>query len=60
MQGLHVDAAKRFLESEEGGRRIQEVCGAVGYDDAMFFRELFKRHTGLSPNAYRQRFGREA
>jgi transcriptional regulator GlxA family with amidase domain len=60
LQGLRVDAAKRFLESEEGGRRIQEVCGAVGYDDAMFFRELFKRHTGLSPNAYRQRFGREA
>jgi transcriptional regulator GlxA family with amidase domain len=33
-----------------GGRR-------VGYEDAAFFRALFKRHTGLSPAAYRRRFG---
>jgi YesN/AraC family two-component response regulator len=30
----------------------------VGYDDVMFFRSLFRRHTGLSPTEYRQRFGR--
>jgi transcriptional regulator GlxA family with amidase domain len=55
VQRLRVDVAKRFLE--RGRKRIQEVSSAVGYDDALFFRELFKRHTGLAPNQYRRRFG---
>ncbi len=55
IQQLRVDVAKRFLE--RGRKRIQEVSSAVGYDDALFFRELFKRHTGLAPNQYRHRFG---
>jgi transcriptional regulator GlxA family with amidase domain len=55
LQRLRMDVAKRFLE--RGRKRIQEVSSAVGYDDALFFRELFKRHTGLAPNQYRRRFG---
>ncbi len=39
---------------------IGEVSLAVGYKDVAFFRDLFKRHAGLSPSAYRDRFGREA
>jgi transcriptional regulator GlxA family with amidase domain len=31
---------------------------AVGYEDAAFFRDLFKRHAGLTPGAYRERYGK--
>jgi len=29
----------------------------VGYEDAAFFRRLFKRVTGVTPGHYRRRFG---
>ncbi len=35
---------------------VQEVGRAVGYEDAAFFRALFKRHTGMTPTFYRRRF----
>jgi transcriptional regulator GlxA family with amidase domain len=56
LQRLRTDAAKRMLEEDR--MTIQEVSLAVGYEDAAFFRDLFKRHTGLAPGAYRERFGR--
>lgn len=55
LQALRVAVAKRLLEN--GGQTVQEVVHAVGYEDALYFRNLFRRHTGLSPAAYRQRFG---
>jgi transcriptional regulator GlxA family with amidase domain len=36
----------------------QEVGSAVGNEDTAFFRSLFRRHTGVTPQAYRERFGR--
>jgi transcriptional regulator GlxA family with amidase domain len=47
-----------MLEVEH--RTVQEIGIAVGYEDAAFFRSLFKRHTGAAPNEYRRRFGRLA
>jgi AraC-like DNA-binding protein len=44
-----------LLESDH--RTMQEVGDAVGYQDVAFFRSLFQRHTGVSPSAYRRRFG---
>ncbi len=35
---------------------IDEVSWQVGYEDAAFFRRLFKRTTGLRLGAYRKRF----
>jgi len=58
LQKLRIAAAKRLLESEH--RTMQEVSDAVGYQDVAFFRELFHRHTGDSPSAYRRRFGMTA
>ena len=55
LQKLRVAAAKRLLESDH--RTMQEVSDAVGYQDVVFFREIFHRHTGVSPSAYRQKFG---
>jgi transcriptional regulator GlxA family with amidase domain len=55
LQKLRIAAAKRMLESNH--RTMQEISDAVGYQDVAFFRSLFQRHTGVSPSAYRERFG---
>ena len=55
LQKLRIAAAKRLLESDH--RTVQEISEGVGYQDVAFFRNLFQRHTGVSPSAYRQRFG---
>jgi transcriptional regulator GlxA family with amidase domain len=57
LQKLRVAAAKRMLESNH--KTMQEISDAVGYQDVVFFRSLFQRHTGVSPSAYRERFGVE-
>ena len=56
LQRLRTAAAKRMLEEDR--MTIQEVGFAVEYEDVAFFRDLFKRHEGLSPGAYRERYGR--
>jgi AraC-like DNA-binding protein len=55
LQKLRVAAAKRLPENDH--RTVQEVSDAVGYQDVAFFRMLFERHTGVSPGAYREKFG---
>jgi transcriptional regulator GlxA family with amidase domain len=55
LQKLRIAAAKRLLESDH--RNVQEIGNAVGYEDAAFFRELFERHAGVAPSAYRKKFG---
>jgi transcriptional regulator GlxA family with amidase domain len=55
LQKLRIAAAKRLLEGDH--RTMQEIGDAVGYQDVAFFRQLFERHTGVSPSAYRRRFG---
>src|SRR2546423_4171037 len=55
VQKLRIAAAKRLLESDH--RSMPEISDAVGYQDVAFFRSLFQRHTGVSPSAYRRRFG---
>jgi transcriptional regulator GlxA family with amidase domain len=55
LQNVRIAAARRMLET--GKRSIQQVSSAVGYNDIAFFRALFKRQIGVSPAAYRERFG---
>jgi transcriptional regulator GlxA family with amidase domain len=58
LEGLHrlrINAAKQLLDTVR--RTVQEVSLGVGYEDAAFFRSLFKRFTGIGPQAYRDRFG---
>jgi transcriptional regulator GlxA family with amidase domain len=55
IHAMRVQIAKQLLEG--GKRTVQEVSHTVGYEDVIFFRGLFKRHTGLCPNEYRTRFG---
>jgi transcriptional regulator GlxA family with amidase domain len=54
LQNLRIEEAKRLLES--GQLPVDEISVAVSYDDASFFRRLFKRSTGLTPSQYRRLF----
>ena len=54
LQNLRVEQAKRLLETS--GLPADEISAAVGYEDASFFRRLFKRGTGLTPGQYRRMF----
>lgn len=54
VQNLRIEEAKRLLESERTA--VDEISVQVGYEDASFFRRLFKRRTGLSPRDYRRLF----
>jgi transcriptional regulator GlxA family with amidase domain len=54
VQNLRIEEAKRLLESST--RAAEEISAEVGYDDASFFRRLFRRRTGLSPSQYRRSF----
>jgi transcriptional regulator GlxA family with amidase domain len=52
---LRIDAARHLLETR--GKSVADVSQEVGYEDLGFFRRLFRRHTGATPQAYRARFG---
>lgn len=54
LQNLRIEAAKRLLEGERTA--VDEISASVGYEDASFFRRLFKRRTGLAPREYRRLF----
>jgi transcriptional regulator GlxA family with amidase domain len=54
VQRLRVEDAKRRLERTDAP--VDEISWQAGYEDAAFFRRLFKRVTGLTPGAYRRRF----
>lgn len=55
LQLLRVTAARQLLE--RGRAPVQKVAAAVGYEDSAYFRGIFKRHTGMTPSEYRNRFG---
>ncbi|WKB53844.1 GlxA family transcriptional regulator [Eleftheria terrae] len=56
LQSLRIEMAKRLFETTRATSEV--VCGRIGYSDVATFRELFKRHTGVTPSEYRRRFGR--
>lgn len=54
LQNLRIEEAKRLLETTD--RAVDDISIAVGYEDASFFRRLFKRRTGMVPLQYRRMF----
>lgn len=54
IQNLRIEEAKALLEA--GQMPVDEISAAVSYEDASFFRRLFKRSTGLTPSQYRRMF----
>ncbi|MDD3243153.1 MAG: PocR ligand-binding domain-containing protein [Eubacteriales bacterium] len=49
---IRMEQAKRLLSDQE--LSVQAVANQVGYDDASYFSKVFKKSTGLTPNAYRK------
>ncbi len=58
LQRLRIETAKGLLSGSR--KSIKTISYEVGYDDASFFARLFRQHTELSPNQYRQQFLQEA
>jgi len=56
LQRVRIEAARKMLE--RGTNNLAKLSEQVGYQDVSSFSRLFKRHTGLSPSHYRQRFAR--
>jgi transcriptional regulator GlxA family with amidase domain len=54
VQALRIEEAKRLLERTT--ESVGEIAWRVGYDEPAFFRRLFKRLVGLTPNEHRRRF----
>ena len=52
---LRLEAAKEMLETS--AQPAEAIAFEVGYEDAGFFRRLFRRHVQLTPSQYRKRFG---
>jgi transcriptional regulator GlxA family with amidase domain len=55
IQRVRVEAAKRLLE--KGKLTVEQVCMEVGYGDFGFFRNIFKRLTGLTPQEHKRKYG---
>jgi transcriptional regulator GlxA family with amidase domain len=55
MQHLRVAKARESLEFSN--LAVNEIAWMVGYEDPGAFRKVFHRVMGLTPGAYRRRFG---
>jgi transcriptional regulator GlxA family with amidase domain len=56
IQRVKMEAAKRALEV--GHKNVNEVMYDVGYTDVKAFRTVFRKITGLTPQAYRNKYNR--
>lgn len=56
IQHLKVEAAKKALENSD--KQISSVMYDVGYNDIKTFRDVFKRLSGLTPQAYQKKYNR--
>ncbi len=56
LQQLRIESARHLLEVST--KNIEEITGAVGYENTSSFRRLFKKETGLTPVEYRKKFSR--
>jgi transcriptional regulator GlxA family with amidase domain len=57
MQRVRIEAAKQTLERER--ENVNEAMYKAGYTDSKAFRSTFKKLTGLSPMAYRNKYVRK-
>jgi transcriptional regulator GlxA family with amidase domain len=53
IRGERLRLAARLLRTSN--RRIADVAAEVGFDDALYFSRVFRRHYGMPPSAYARR-----
>lgn len=51
---MRIERAKELLESTL--LNIEEIAMQTGFDGVYYFSKIFKKKTGVSPNAYRKQF----
>ena len=54
LQRVRVESAKKILEKDTSN--VSEAMFSVGYNDTKSFREVFKKHVGVSPSEYKKKF----
>lgn len=55
LNSVRLEEAMRLLSATQ--IPVAEISGMVGYSEQGYFGKVFKKHTGLSPLAYRRRRG---
>ena len=50
---LRINNATNLLDDTEYS--IEKIANSVGYDNALYFSRLFRKHVGMSPREYRKR-----
>ena len=58
LQRFRIENAKKMLENKNYG--FEQIAVKCGYEDMSFFRKVFKRHAGMTPRAYKDKYGRGA
>ncbi len=56
LQRFRIENAKKMLENKNDG--IEQIAMKCGYEDMSFFRKVFKRHVGMTPRDYKDKYGR--
>lgn len=49
---LKINEALKLIEQNE--KSLNSICEILGFDDIAYFSRLFKKHTGMTPSAYRK------
>lgn len=51
-----VRIGRAQFELEHTGKSISQIAGDLGYYDSSYFSNVFRRHAGMSPREYRNRY----
>lgn len=52
---FRIEKAKELMA--QSSESVKEIARAVGYEDSNYFAKVFRRITGMSPSAYREKTG---
>ena len=55
---LRMNNAVSLLETTD--YNVTEISAIIGYDNALYFSRLFKKHKGVSPSEYRRLFQKKS
>jgi len=60
LTGLRMERARKLLAARrETGYTVAQIARMCGYEDALYFSRVFKKHYGCTPTAFCKTFGRE-